>query len=332
MQLIQDHFIAAAVPTWVVRSKGPEGEFLRAAGINWITSTGYISGVSASGKGLGNATSPAKMLAVFHNLPEAERKPGAVRVPDLKPEEKTLPSPPPGGLILKVHGRLLSRDGNNPLRYAAIKDFPLVPPDNPSLVSQAARFTEASPDFVWLTQEEWRALVPANLKKGDKVPVPAAISQRLCRFHLVPRRLAGEGAGWGRKAVRAVEITLTTTEITPSLVRLRLEGSAHIGTDFDPAKATTPNGGLAMGYQADLAGWLEYDASRKAFTRFDVIALGDVWGTWPDANGKSQVIERPGRNPMAFTFELADSASSHNRFPPGGNALYLQPVYGYFAK
>ena len=54
--LIKKNFIAVAVPTWVRHAKGPEGEFLRKAGIDkrWVTSSGYMSCVSVTGKYLGN--------------------------------------------------------------------------------------------------------------------------------------------------------------------------------------------------------------------------------------------------------------------------------------
>ena len=52
IQLIKENFIAASVPTWVCRKESPEGEFLRSANIHkqWVTSSGYMSCVSASGK------------------------------------------------------------------------------------------------------------------------------------------------------------------------------------------------------------------------------------------------------------------------------------------
>ena len=77
-----------AVPTETSGWKNPEGEFLRGAGIDkhWVTSSGYMNCVSASGKYLGGMAS-ARVLEEFRKLPEAERIPGAIVVPDLKPAE-----------------------------------------------------------------------------------------------------------------------------------------------------------------------------------------------------------------------------------------------------
>src|SRR4051794_41657205 len=109
VKLVREHFVAAAVPTDLARARNPEGEFLRSAGIDkqWVTSSGYFSCVSPGGKYLGTVAS-AKVLEAFRALPEAERRPGPL--PDLKPDERVIPSPPAGGLVLRVHGRFLSRD------------------------------------------------------------------------------------------------------------------------------------------------------------------------------------------------------------------------------
>ena len=89
IKLIRENFIAAAVPTWVCRAPSPEGEFLRGAGIDkqWVTSSGYMTCVSPSGKLLGYAPSE-RLLQAFRNLPASERSPGAVKVPELTAAEK----------------------------------------------------------------------------------------------------------------------------------------------------------------------------------------------------------------------------------------------------
>src|SRR5439155_18656016 len=84
LDLIREHFVAVAVPTWGLRAKNPEGEFLRACGCQWVTSSGYMDCLSAGGKRLGHFPS-AKVLDEFRKLPEEQRKPGAIA--DLKPGE-----------------------------------------------------------------------------------------------------------------------------------------------------------------------------------------------------------------------------------------------------
>ena len=77
--LIRENFVAASVPTWVCRTESPEGKFLRGANIHkqWVTSSGYMSCISASGTPLGRKPC-ADVLEAFAKLSESERKPGAV--------------------------------------------------------------------------------------------------------------------------------------------------------------------------------------------------------------------------------------------------------------
>jgi hypothetical protein len=57
--------------------------------------------VSPGGKLLGQAPS-AEVLEEFRKLPASERGPGAVKVPDLKPDERLIPSPPERGPVARA--------------------------------------------------------------------------------------------------------------------------------------------------------------------------------------------------------------------------------------
>lgn len=313
------------MPTQVCRAKGPEGEFLRLAGIDkhWVTSSGYMSCVSPGGKYLG--TSAAKSLEEFLKLPEDERKPGAVKVPDLQPSEELIPAPPAGGLVLKVHARFLSRDGQGELRYAKAEDFPLMKPGN-----TWSLFLQPNTEYMWLTRDEWKALVPADPVKGARMALSPIIGERMARFHLTPRRAMTSEDGIQKKdAVKSAALTLVVEDVTAERIRMALDGFIHTGTEFDAAGATTPNGPLGFGFASPIRGVLEFDRTKYVFTRFDIAAAGEVWGRWGDANGKSLFAERPGKTPFGFAFELAQGDSPSNRLPPGGNGQRAGSA-GYF--
>lgn len=321
IQFIQQNFIAAAVPTELCHAKTPEGEFLRGAGIDkhWVTSSGYMSCVSASGKWLGHAPSE-KVLAQFQKLPEAERKPGAIVVADLQPGEQVIPTPPPGGLTWKVHCRFLSRDASGTLRHARQEDFRHI-------------FTfmlSPNTEYMWLTQAEAQSLVPDAPKPGDQLAVASALAERIARFHLSPQRaLTSEDHIVPKQAIQKAALTITVTDVSADHLRLALTGQIHWGSHYDAAKATSPNGPLAFGFATPLYGQLEYDRKQKQFLRFDIVAPGEVWGRWGDANGKSLGVERSGRTPVGFAFELATGDSPTNRLPPAGNGQRALRA-GYF--
>ena len=62
---------------------------------------------------------------------------------------------------------------------------------------------------MWLTEEEWKALVPVNPARGDTLAVAPAIGERMARFHLSPMRaLTSEDGIVGQKEVKAARLAL----------------------------------------------------------------------------------------------------------------------------
>ena len=332
IRLIRENFIAVSVPTWVAKAPGPEGEFLRQAGIDkrWVTSSGYMHCISASGKFLGGRPCDA-VLEKFQGLPEAERKPGELSFGKLAATEQLIPAPPDGGLVLRVHARFLARDDKGQLRHAQTTDFPLMLA-KANVLRSWNLFLQPNTEYMWLTRDELRGLVPDNPMKGQKFKVDPAIATRMARFHLTPQRATtSEGGIIHPKRVKKARLELKIYSVTQQSILMKLEGRVHWGSDFDPAKATSPNGPLAQGFATPLDGRLEYDRKKKIFNRFDIVALGDTWGRWGDANGRSMYVERPGRSPFGFALELATGNSPTDRIPPGGNGRYVTDR-GYFRK
>lgn len=329
IKLIRENFVAAAVPTWVCRAQSPEGEFLRAVGVDkqWVTSSGYMTCLTAGGKMLGYAPSE-KVLETFHSLPEEVRARGVPKVPDLAPNERLIPAPPADGLVLKVHARYLSRDNQGELRYAEPEDFPLMGKTSDRRGWQL--FLQPNTEYMWLTAEEAKSLVRARPVKGQETEIPANLVDRMARFHLTPRRaMTSEGGILSKKDVRTAKLKAVVEDVSTERLRLRLTGFVHTGTTFDKDKATTPNGPLGFGFMSPLHGIAEFDRIKNRFVRFDLIALGEVWGRWGDANGKSLFVERPGSTPFGFAMEVAKGDSPTERIPPGGNPVYIKN--GYFS-
>ncbi len=288
-----------------------------------------MSCVSASGKYLGGMAS-ARVLEAFQKLPEDERKAGAVVVRDLEATQRVIPLPPAGGLVLKVHARFLSRGEQGELLYARGEDFPLFG-TGPEAIGRHRLYLEPNTEYMWLTEEEWKSLVPANPAKGDKLAVAPAIAERMARFHLLPRRsMTSEGGGLSKRDIQSARLTLVVADVSAERIRLVMAGWIHTGSTFDQTRSTSPNGPLGFGYETPIHGILDYDRKRQAFARFDIAAPGDVWGRWGDANGKSLFVERPGRTPFGFAFELARGDSPSDRIPPGGNGNYVSEKSGYF--
>jgi hypothetical protein len=203
----------------------------------------------------------------WKKMPEAVRTPGAINIEERGPYKETPRNPrlPAGGMVLKAYLRALDKNPSG--EFFAPEKLGL---------GAAKTVVKAEPnrDFLWLKPDEWKAMVPAGAKVGDRVQVPASVRDRLFRFHLV------DGAcclpSFHRPGdVRGGELVLTVQEVAPGAVTLRLRGSATLG-------AKSP-------YQEfDLAGVAVIDPARAAFTRFDVVALSRAPIHVEGATGKNQ--------------------------------------------
>jgi hypothetical protein len=249
-----------------------------------------------------NGTLLKKGLAEWDSLPESERKPGAVTVPkhsvDPVRAEKSrrLVRPPANGLILRSYVRGLKPDENGLLRGPAII---------PEMYNIPA---EPNRDFVWLQESEWKSLITVSAKKGDTFPVPDAVRDRICHWH-ISGGYHGLPGYYTADSFRSKQMTLVVEAVTEQELTLRLLGSAAMKTD-----ATYRFHGL-----------LKYDKQRKAFTRFDLIALCDEGH---DLNPIPQNVA-PFRH-YGIAFELS-GAKSEDLLPPFFAREHVGSPQRYFA-
>jgi len=239
-------------------------------------------------------------LREWQKLPVERRKPEAVKVEDLtKVDPQYARKPPPGGLIVNVYTRILDHEKDSFCRGAC----------------RTLGGDAAARDHLWLTEAEWRSLIPNEPKKGDHAPVPVAIAERILRFHLNDNT-RGEPNMWRREEIRSKELTLTVEDVTPGAIRLRLDGAALLASKADVEKAE-------RGFDIRLLGYIGYDRSKKAIDRFDVVAVGDHWG-----EGTFTRRARPGKMPLGVAFELSDGKSGADRVPPQA----AREINGYFGR
>ncbi|MGH2350378.1 MAG: hypothetical protein ACRDJN_02035 [Chloroflexota bacterium] len=212
-----------------------------------------------------------------------------------QPDPRYPPRYPVDGLVLKVFLRDLARhdDGREP-----------------DWRSRAVNY-----DYAWFTKEEARSLVPSTPRAGTRQDVPWPIARRLARFHLLDA-VRGETPSWREDEVRSARLWTEVVAVDGPRVELRLGGTvlnAATGTwAVRPFREKVA--GRTRGYHCRLRGNLTYDRSREAFTRFDVLAVGDRWGgtehnvRWDDLAPA----------PLGIAFELAGTAP-RDRTPPHAN-------------
>ncbi len=292
---------------------GSDGKF---AGPLHMAANSECQMVTADGRVLARTTGLGQAgvvlrdgLKKWQELPENDRKRGATTVTPIKERSLLAPlPPPPGGLVLAVHMRNLKRDARGALAQITAEDIK----DKTAYPGWDIAYTEPTRDNLWLTEAEWQSLIPSDPKKGDRFPVPAGIRDRIFLFHFWDTTQGGLEHPWGRAHLRAGEMTLTVEE-TAALVRLRLDGSVHFIASTKPER----------GYQARFKGYLDYDATKKVFQRFSILALGETWG---GGSGDSRFI-RPGRAPLAVAFEMVPGDRPIDRIAPLG--FTAAPAAGY---
>ena len=322
IRLARTHFVPVAGDDWYQRRRqDAEGEFFRKIsdqagrgshdanggstrqGIYCLTAAGKLLSFKNAGQSPAvTRNSLREALQNWKKLPEAERQPGAVHIPDADIDPRFTPAPPPGGLILNVYTRLLDHDENGGLCAHKQK------------TNGALR--EAQRDHLWLTESEWKALVPAQAVAGDKVPVPDTVRQRLFRFHLMDST-PGEPLAWSREEIRAGSLTAVVEESSQARLKVRVEGTALLAEQMYSVKA-------GRGLEVQLLGYLTYDVRNKRVERFDLVAYGECWGKQAICDAR----DPQGRRLLGVAFELARGDTATDRVPPQAARWlegYLQP-------
>jgi hypothetical protein len=306
VRMAREDFVAVAGDDWYQRRRNDaEGKFFRnMANQGPRKNSGTKQNVyclTAAGKFLASRPGDVSAelmrellhrgLAAWKKLPAADRKPGAVKIGDLgKTDARFSPKPPAGGLILNVHARILDHDQGGQWKKGTCK---FVGGD------------QASRDHLWITAAEWKTLLPAQPRPGEKFSMPDRLSDRIVYFHLVDNT-RGEPPMWSKEQVRSRKLTWTVEKVTMDRLLLRLDGTVLLSTGADTARAE-------RGYDARLLGYLGCDRQKKVIDRFDLVALGEYWGSGTYTGGA-----RPGRTPLGIAFELATGKSPADLVPPQG--------------
>jgi len=303
-----------------------EGAFWRTIANGFPTAAGILHGVTADGKFLcgthcSRDCDPRGAWGVWNQLPEAKRQPGAIKVGEMGPRDPKVPRPPAGGLILKAYQRRLEPGAGGGLTRREKSEWYGVP-------------YEPGRDYVWMTEAEWKSLLPAQPRKGDRYSPPGGLFERIAVATLTDTSAGGVGP-WHAGHLKSLNVTMTVEEVTAAEVRLGLQGSVLLSKDRldikdygPPDKGTWPWKGFESlmsddpkahkYYDANLVGHLTYDLKKKVFSRFDVVALGEY--VWENAY-RGLAYGKP--HALGVAFEIAPGAARGEIVPPGG-ADYLR--------
>jgi hypothetical protein len=299
---VRENFIPLAVDARSREFQDSEAEFLRAADCVTKTAAGSAYVIAADAKNFGYCSlvpdgvsfrkSLEEKLNRWAALPEEARRPGAVAIPEKGPSDprRLAQSPPAGALVVRVFSRHLGRDAAGTLRHSVPKDY------SESIRTSAARFAEPANDFLWITEAEWKSLLPASPKSGQEAPMPQSLALRILRHHLDPARGLGESQNFTRAPAESGEFRVVVASVSANEVSLRIEGQARLFTD----RGSGYQQGGPISYNPRLLGHIRFDPATKTLTQFEMVALGDVTGRPLNENNMG---ERPGAQPLGIAFE-----------------------------
>jgi hypothetical protein len=324
VEVIKTQFVPVAIDSYL-RGSNDERAMFQLVGVN------NFQYFAASGKPLGgkvesdNLANMKKALNEFKYMPEEDRKPKIAGTAKIS-ANSALPTPPPGCLIVAVYTTYLDRDEkanySRAERYFTEIYYGSSVPVRPALTNL---------EMLWITEAEWKAMIPQNPVAGSKIPMPASLQRRILLLH------AQDYKGNERnpsKRIREGTFTLTVTRASADMIALRLDGLALTGADFDDYSKSplkTGQGSEGEGKQgADLLfqGALIYDLKKKAFTRFDIVALGDAWGEFTNRYRGAGMNGKPKNWPIGIAFELVTGDRPVNRVPPLAACPYR--AFDYF--
>lgn len=162
-------------------------------------------------------------------------------------------------------------------------------------------------DFAWFTKTEARAFLPAEPKQGGAHDVPRPLVARLARFHLLDNVRALNYASFSDEAVEKARLTATVLGVDGGRVSLRFEGETRAATTEEPAQ----------GYAPKLLGRGEYDLKAEKFVSFELVAVGDRWGT----GNCNQRNDDTAPSPMGVVLTPAGDGPA-DRLPPAFISKY----------
>src|SRR5262245_4862196 len=206
-----------------------------------------------------------QVLESYASLPEAERRPAQV-----EGEEKPVPPPPAGGLVLTIYDRLLACPDAGACRL----------PEGDDLGGIRTHAPAGQRSSLWLTAEECRSLVPQDPKVGVPHDVPAKLVRRIALYGLWPQTLWVVEHTWQPDSVREAQMQVTPLEISPETLKLRVHGSVALSAKARLRRYPTSEfiKDLENRFDANLEGILVFDPAAQRITEWNMVALGDYAG------------------------------------------------------
>jgi len=257
------------------------------------------------------------VLEEYRALSESERR-VELEDPSLaQPPKRPVPTVPPGGLVVRGFCTYMRRESVGVPR--AVRSTQFYYKENPDRWA-----AETQSDMLWLTEDEWRSLVPRGPRPGDRSDVAPAIQRRFYSTIAIDYMEGSVNA----LAPRETTMTLTVERVAPDSIAMRLDGYGRMGKEFDEKLRKEKN---SRGCELRVLGYVNYDRRRDAIDRFDLVGVGQAWGNKMDYVHREIRVES---YPWAYGIacELVRGRSPIDRIPPYNMLHYGYDPVRYFGR
>jgi len=232
-------------------------------------------------------------------LNEQEKR---VTLPDpasAQPPRRAVPQPPKNGLILRGYCTYMGVDEDQ--NY--VRDPQYYYKENPD-----AWAAETQSDMLWLTESEWRSLIPDPQTPGTRLEVPHEIQRR---FYTTIGIDYMEGSV-NALPLRSSSMFLLIQHIKGDLIQLTLNGTASLGQARHHETRTEAR---TRGSDLTIEGHLSYNRKTQRFSRFDIAGIGQAWGN--KMNYTRRAIRIPGDTWIyGIATELVTGRTPYDITPP----------------
>lgn len=181
-------------------------------------------------------------------------------------------------------------------------------------------------DFVWFSAEEARQWLPENPQAGDEWILPAGLTSRLARFHLVDV-VRGQTTPMRRDQVANSTIEIRVVSRDADRAQLKIFGrtkSEASGVSFKDRpvdrRGRYLGGNTEHGVHTQLLGSAAFDLAANKFVQFEVVALGTRWGQ-TRFNGRHRDPEIA--SPVGYVLQMVSDKTP--KVAPGFVAFYEAP-------
>lgn len=255
----------------------------------------------------------APALAAYARLPKDERTPELPDPSQAKPPQRPVPDPPENGLILRGYCTYMKRGDQG--RFVRSGEYYYK--ENPD-----RWMAETQSDLLWLTEAEWKSLIPADPKPGAKVDASPAIQKR---FYCTIGIDYMEGSV-NSVPLRESTLTVTVEKADERQVLLRVDGYAELGKEFGESSRDKPE---TRGCQVRVVGEISFNRSQQKVDRFNLAGTGRAWGNKMNYVGREvRLADHPWHYGIAC--ELVTTATPADLIPPY-NLLHYNSTPPYFA-